>query len=103
VTVRPWPPFSRFPRVRERWFGATGRKVPEIVLEGRIDLSGALVLDDVSDPKAIHDAHHKGIPVVVRCSTAEEVHAALSLGPVACALVQDASLLSLDLAEMTYG
>jgi hypothetical protein len=89
--------------VRERWFGATGRKVPEIVLEGTIDLSGALVLDDVSDRRAIHEAHHAGTPVVVRCSTAEEVHAALSLGPVACVLVQDESLLALDLAEMTYG
>jgi len=89
--------------MRERWYGATGRKVPAIVLEGTLDLTGALVLDDVSDKEAIHDAHHKGIPVVVRCSSAEQVHAALSLGPVACALVSDESLLSLDLAEMTYG
>jgi len=89
--------------MRERWFGATGRKVPEIVLEGTIDLGDALVLDDVSDVRAIHDAHHAGTPVVVRCATAEEVHAALSLGPVACALVRDEALLSLDLAEMTYG
>ena len=89
--------------MRERWFGATGRKVPAIALEGTLDLSGALVLDDVSDLAAIHAAHHAGTPVVVRCSSAEEVHAALSLGPVACALVTDESLLSLDLAEMTYG
>ena len=89
--------------MRERWFGATGRKVPEIVLEGTVDLEGALILDDVSDVRAIHDAHHAGTPVVVRCSTAEEVHAALSLGPIACALVRDEALLSLDLAEMTYG
>jgi hypothetical protein len=89
--------------MRERWFGATGRKVPEIVLEGTIDLGDALVLDDVSDVQAIHDAHHAGKPVVVRCATPEEVHAALSLGPVACALVRDEALLSLDLAEMTYG
>jgi hypothetical protein len=89
--------------MRERWFGATGRKVPEIVLEGTIDVSGALVLGDVSDREAIHEAHQDGTPVVVRCSTAEEVHAALSLGAVACALVTDEALLSLDLAEMTYG
>ena len=89
--------------MRERWFGATGRKVPEIVLEGTVDLEGALVLDDVSDVRAIHEAHHAGTPVVVRCATAEKVHAALSLGPVACALVRDEALLSLDLAEMTYG
>ena len=89
--------------MRERWFGASGRKVPEIVLEGTLDLEGALVLDDVSDLRAIHDAHHAGTPVVVRCTTAEQVHAALSLGPVACALVADEALLTLDLAEMTYG
>jgi hypothetical protein len=89
--------------MRERWFGATGRKVPEIALEGTIDLEGALVLDDVTDVAAIHEAHHAGTPVVVRCASAEDVHAALSLGPVACALVRDEALLALDLAEMTYG
>jgi hypothetical protein len=89
--------------MRERWFGATGRRVPAIALEGTVDLSGALVLDDVSDVAAIHEAHHAGTPVVVRCSSAEDVHAALSLGPVACALVKDEALLLLDLAEMTYG
>ena len=73
--------------MRERWFGATGRKVPQIVLEGTVDLEGALVLDDVSDLEAIHAAHEQGVPVVVRASTVEEVHAALSLGEVACALV----------------
>lgn len=89
--------------MRERWFGATGRKVPEIALEGTLDLEGALVLDDISDPATIHAAHEAGTPVVVRTATAEEVHAALSLGEVACALVRDESLLSLNLAEMTYG
>jgi hypothetical protein len=89
--------------MRERWFGATGRKVSAITLDGTIDLEGALVLDDVSDVAAIHDAHRAGTPVVVRCATAEEVHAALSLGPVACALVTDEALLDLDLAGMTYG
>ena len=89
--------------MRERWFGATGRKVPAIVLEGELDLSDALVLDDVSDVAAIHEAHRAGTPVFVRCATPDEVHAALSLGPVACVLVGDAALLDLDLAGMTYG
>ncbi|HET8969313.1 MAG TPA: hypothetical protein VFN06_07790 [Gaiellaceae bacterium] len=89
--------------MRERWFGATGRKVPAIVLEGTVEVDDALVLDDVSDVAAIHEAHHAGTPIVVRCSSAEEVHAALSLGPVSCALVTDEALLGLDLAEMTYG
>ena len=89
--------------MRERWFGATGRKVPAIVLEGTVDLDGALVLDDVSDVAVIHEAHHAGTPVVVRCSSPDEVHTALSLGPVSCALITDETLLELDLAEMTYG
>jgi len=88
--------------MRERWFGATGRKVPEIALEGAIDLDDALVLDDVNDRAAIHEAHLAGRPVVVRAATPADVHAALSLGEVACALVRDEALLSLDLAELTY-
>jgi hypothetical protein len=40
---------------------------------------------------------------VIRCATAEDVHAALSLGDVACAVVEDEALLEIDLAEMTYG
>jgi hypothetical protein len=89
--------------MRERWFGATGRKVPEIALEGSLDLAGALVFDDVSDLGAIRAAHARGTPVVIRASTPDQVLAALSRGEVACALVRDESLVSLDLAEMTYG
>jgi hypothetical protein len=89
--------------MRERWFGATGRKVPEIALEGTVELEGALVLEDVSDLAAIHAAHEAGTPVVVRASTAQQVKAALSLGAVACALVDNEALLSIDLAELTYG
>ncbi|HUF01555.1 MAG TPA: hypothetical protein VMN35_03940 [Gaiellaceae bacterium] len=89
--------------MRERWFGSTGRKVPQIVLEGTIDLEGALVLDDVSDRARIHAAHERGTPIVIRASAVEEVHAALSLGEVACALVRDESLLELDLPQLTYG
>jgi len=89
--------------MRERWFGATGRKVAEIALEGTVELEGALVLEDTSDLAAIHAAHEAGTPVVVRASTAQQVKAALSLGAVACALVDDEALLSVDLAELTYG
>jgi hypothetical protein len=89
--------------MRERWFGATGRKVPQIALAGTVDLDDALVLDDVSDLAAIRAAHAHGTPVVVRASTVEEIHAALSLGEVACALVDDEALLELDLAHLTYG
>ena len=88
--------------LRERWFGATGRRVPEIVLDGSIDLSGALVLDSVDDVTRLRDAHERGIPVVVRASSADEVKAALARPEVACALVSDAKLLDLDLRSLTY-
>jgi hypothetical protein len=89
--------------MRERWFGATGRKVPEIALEGTIDLEHALVVDDVSDLARIHAAHLEGTPVVVRAETADEVVEALSHGEVACALVRDPALLEVDLTRLTYG
>jgi hypothetical protein len=89
--------------MRERWFGATGRKVPEIGLEGSLDLGDALVLDDVSDVERIRAAHREGTPVVVRAESEDEVVAALSLGEVACVLVRDERLLEIDLAERTYG
>jgi hypothetical protein len=89
--------------MRERWFGSTGRKVPEVVLEGTMDVEGAMVLDNVSDLERIRVAHLEGTPVVVRAQTADEVVSALSRGEVACVLVGDESLLALDLAELTYG
>ena len=89
--------------MRERWFGATGRKVPEIVLEGSLDLAGALVLDDVVDVARIEEAHERGTPVVVRASSPDEVVHALARPEVAAALVRDPALLELDLPELTYG
>jgi hypothetical protein len=88
--------------VRERWFGATGRRVPEIVLEGEIELDDALVLDAIEED-ALREAHDRGRPVVVRASTAEDVKAALARPEVAAALVTDRRLLDLDLTELTYG
>jgi len=88
--------------VRERWFGATGRRVPEIALAGALDVEDALVLDAI-ETDALREAHDLGRPVVVRASTAEEVKAALARPEVACALVTDPKLLDLDLTELTYG
>ena len=88
--------------MRERWFGATGRRVPEIALEGEIDVSEALVLD-VLDDEALREAHAQGRPVVVRAKTAAEVKAALARPEVALALVTDPTLVDLDLTELTYG
>ena len=88
--------------MRERWFGATGRRVPEIALDGELDLEGALVLEAVDDG-ALRRAHEEGRPVVVRAHTPEEVKTALARPEVASALVDDPRLLELDLTELTYG
>ncbi len=88
--------------MRERWFGATGRRVPEIALEGELDLGDALVLDAVDDDQ-LAAAHAQGQPVVVRARSAAEVRAALARPEVAVALVTDRALVDLDLTELTYG
>jgi hypothetical protein len=88
---------------RERWFGSTGRKVPDLVLEGTLDVSEALVLDDVRDVAALRAAHTRGTPIVVRASSLEEVTSALARPEVACVLVTDEALLTVDLADVTYG
>jgi hypothetical protein len=56
--------------VRERWFGATGRRVPEIAVEGELELDDALVLDDATDTERLHEAHEAGRPIVVRARSA---------------------------------
>ena len=91
--------------MRERWFGATGRTVPEIAVEGELELDDALVLDDVSDDAALRQAHEEGRPVVVRAASAQAVKEALARPEVACVVVPEAErgLVDLDLTELTYG
>jgi len=90
--------------MRERWFGATGKRVPEIAVEGELDLEGALVLDGV-DETQLRQAHDRGQPVVVRCAGADGVRQALAHPEVASAIVpaDRADLRDLDLTELTYG
>jgi hypothetical protein len=90
--------------MRERWFGATGRKVPEIALEGdpSVPVSEALVVDDVTDVDRLHAAHEAGTPVVVRAASPDAIRRALERPEVASVLVPSADLLRLDLTELTY-
>jgi len=89
--------------VRERWFGATGRRVPEIALEGTVDVHGALVVDSLEDVDMLRAAHAAGTPVVIHASSADGVALALARPEVSCVLVDDPALLALDLSEITYG
>ena len=89
--------------MRERWFGNTGRRVPELALEGTLELEGALVLDGIEYDASLREAHAEGRPVVVRAVTPEAVKAALARPEVASVLVPTEELLALDLTELTYG
>ena len=91
--------------MRERWWGGSGRRVPELAVEGDpvVPVDEALVLEGVGDLQPIAEAFEAGRPVVVRAATAEEVKAALARPEVAAALVTDRTLLDLDLTELTYG
>ncbi len=93
--------------MRERWFGATGRRVPQIAVEGEDDipLDDALVVDGVEDVGRLEEAHVKGVPVVVRATTAEAVRAALERPEVACVLVppEQRELRELDFRQLKYG
>ena len=88
---------------RERWFGATGRKVPEVALSGTVDVTGALELNGVGDIEALRAAHAGGVPVIVHAATIEAITLALARPEVSCVLVADEALLSVDLADLTYG
>ena len=92
--------------MRERWLGATGRKVPELAVEGTLDLpEETLMVDDVADVGGLRRAHEAGTPIVARAATPEQVKAALARPEVACVLVPAGrdDLLELDLTELTYG
>lgn len=90
--------------MRERWFGATGRKVPQIAVEGELDTDGALVLDELDD-EALRAAFDEGRPVVVRAASAEAVVQALKRPEVSSVVVpaEQRELVDLDLIAMTYG
>ena len=91
--------------MRERWFGATGRRVPEVTVEGELDVADALVLDDVHDDEQLREAFQSGTPVVVRAGSSDEIKAALRRPEVSSVIVPRGrrDLLELDLTELTYG
>jgi hypothetical protein len=93
--------------MRERWWGASGRRVPELAVEGdpAVPVEEALVLGGVDNLQPITEAFEAGRPVVVRAASPKEVRAALARPEVAAVLVPEArrDLLGLDLTELTYG
>jgi hypothetical protein len=93
--------------MRERWWGGSGQRVPELAVEGdpAVPAQEALVVDGVGDLQPITEAFEAGLPVVVRAASPEEVRAALARPEVAAVLVPEErrDLLELDLTTLTYG
>ena len=91
--------------MRERWLGATGARVPEIAVEGELELPDDVVWLEQLDADGLRAAHAAGRPVAAHASTAEDVKAALTHPEVACALIppERRELLDLDLTALTYG
>ena len=104
--------------MRERWFGATGLRVPEIAVEGEdLELPDEgharlgdrtfeiLVADLSANGETLARAHAEGVPVIVRGKSAEEVQSALARPEVSCVAVPPSArhLRELDLTELTYG
>ena len=91
--------------MRQRWWGATGRRVPAIAVEGdpAVPLEEARVLDP-DDLEALREAHARGDPVVVRAASPETVKHALARPEVNAVVVPRGreDLLELDLTRMTY-
>ncbi len=90
--------------MRERWLGATGRRVPEIGVEGEVDLPDDVLWLEQAGADAVRDAHEAGRPVAAHANTADGVKQALAHPEVACVLVppERRELLELDLTALTY-
>jgi hypothetical protein len=79
--------------------------VPEIAVDGELELPDDVLWLDQAEADELHAAHEAGRPVVARASTPEGVKAALAHPEVASVLVpaDRRDLLDLDLTELTYG
>jgi hypothetical protein len=90
--------------VRERWLGATGRRVPVIAVEGELELPDDILWLEKATPAGVKEAHAAGRPVAAHADTPEGVRDALAHPEVACVLVPPdrRALLDLDLTALTY-
>jgi hypothetical protein len=90
--------------VRERWLGATGRRVPEIALDGGLELPDDVLWLEDAGADELKKAHAAGRPVAAHADTPQGVKVALAHPEVACVLVPPdrRDLLDLDLTALTY-
>jgi hypothetical protein len=90
--------------VRERWLGATGQRVPEIAVEGELELPADVLWLETVGPEELKEAHAAGRPVAAHADSPAGVKEALAHPEVACVLVspEHRDLLELDLTALTY-
>jgi hypothetical protein len=90
--------------VRERWLGATGQRVPEIAVEGELELPDDVLWLETVGPEELKEAHAAGRPVAAHADSPTGVKEALAHPEVACVLVppEHRDLLELDLTALTY-
>ena len=80
-------------------------RVPEIAVEGELELPIDVLWLEGVGAEELHAAHQSGRPVAAHADTPEGVKAALAHPEVACVLVppERRELLDLDLTALTYG
>lgn len=90
--------------MRQRWLGATGVRVPEIAVEGEVELPEDVLWLEQASADELQAAHAAGRPVAAHADTPEGVKEALTHPQVACVLVPAAQreLVDLDLTALTY-
>src|SRR5262249_57921746 len=91
------------PAVRERWLGATGRRVPEIAVDGELELPEDVLWLERTGEEELRRAHAAGRPVAAHADTPEGVKGALAHPEVACVLVPSdrREVLELDRTALT--
>lgn len=79
--------------------------MPEIAVEGELDLPADTLWAEQAEDEEIRAAHASGRPVAAHASSPEDVRAALARPEVACVLVppEHRDLVDLDLTRLTYG
>ena len=90
--------------MRQRWLGATGLRVPEIAVEGDVELPDDVLWLEQASADELREAHAAGRPVAAHADTAAGVKEALTHPEVACVLVPagQRELVDLDLTALTY-
>ena len=91
--------------MRERWLGATGRKVPEIVVEGELALPEDVLVLEVVDAKRCAGPSMQAGRSSCAPTLPKACGLALARPEVSCVLVpaEHRELTRLDLRTLTYG